>query len=149
MSLSYNINADTIINNARKNYADRLLPEWTNDETVLNESNMRLMQNNLNGYSEKLAQNIYAEVISKLNTSNKYDEYILRAVLEQIASILTSIADKGIDSELLQVEATCYNKEGIDKSTEQIYVKQVAPEEGSGQSYEDIEDNILFVYLDQ
>ena len=149
MSLSYNINADTIINNARKNYADRLLPEWTNDETVLNESNMRLMQNNLNGYSEKLAQNIYAEVISKLNTSNKYDEYILRAVLEQIASILTSIGDKGIDSELLQVEATCYNKEGIDKSTEQIYVKQVAPEEGSGQSYEDIEDNILFVYLDQ
>ena len=112
-------------------------------------SNMRLMQNNLNGYSEKLAQNIYAEVISKLNTSNKYDEYILRAVLEQIASILTSIADKGIDSELLQVEATCYNKEGIDKSTEQIYVKQVAPEEGSGQSYEDIDDNILFVYLDE
>lgn len=149
MSLSYNISADAIINNARKNYADRLLPEWTNDETVLNESNMRLMQNNLNNYSEKLAQNIYAEVISKLNTSNKYDEYILRAVLEQIASILTSIADKGIDSELLQVEATCYNKEGIDKSTEQIYVKQVAPEEGSGQSYEDIEDNILFVYLDE
>lgn len=149
MSLSYNISADAIINNARKNYADRLIPEWINDKTVLNESNMRLMQNNLNGYSEKLAQNIYAEVISKLNTSNKYDEYILRAVLEQIASILTSIADKGIDSELLQVEATCYNKEGIDKSTEQIYVKQVAPEEGSGQSYEDIEDNILFVYLDE
>ena len=58
MSLSYNISADAIINNARKNYADRLLPEWTNDETVLNESNMRLMQNNLNGYSEKLARKI-------------------------------------------------------------------------------------------
>lgn len=148
MSLSYNINADAIINNARKVFPDRLLPEWINDETILNEENMTLMQNNLNSYSEKLAQNIYAEVISKLNTSNKYDEYVLRAVLEQIASILTSIADKGIDSELLQVEATCYNKDGIDKSTEQIYVMQVDPED-SNQSYEDIEDNILFVYLDQ
>ena len=148
MSLSYNINADAIINNARKVFPDRLLPEWINDETILNEENMTSMQNNLNSYSEKLAQSIYAEVISKLNTSNKYDEYILRAVLEQIASILTSIADKGIDSELLQVEATCYNKDGIDKSTEQIYVMQVDPED-SDQSYEDIEDNILFVYLDQ